>query len=167
MGTSKLNIHDADVNYLAKVAKVFSHPARIAIIKYISCCESGCICNDIVILDYTVLSGAAASIVLRNEWVDQFYIGGRLFRKYEDEGGEERFGQLIYEGEISCIYFWEKEYTPDLQNGQNRYKFFDPVRNASIVTWAESPMDSFTMSLSVKADRTTQSLSVEANRMAG
>jgi len=48
MGTSKLNIHDADVNYLAKVAKVFSHPARIAIIKYISCCESGCICNDIV-----------------------------------------------------------------------------------------------------------------------
>lgn len=48
MGTSKLNIHDADVNYLAKVAKVFSHPARIAIIKYISCCDAGCICNDIV-----------------------------------------------------------------------------------------------------------------------
>ena len=47
-GTTKLSIHDPDVNYLAKVAKVFSHPARIAIIKYISCCESGCICNDIV-----------------------------------------------------------------------------------------------------------------------
>ena len=30
MGTSKLNIHDADVNYLTEVAKVFSHPARIA-----------------------------------------------------------------------------------------------------------------------------------------
>ncbi|MFD2822342.1 ArsR/SmtB family transcription factor [Lacinutrix iliipiscaria] len=48
MGTSKFNIHDADVNYLAKVAKVFSHPARVAIIRYISCCDSGCICNDIV-----------------------------------------------------------------------------------------------------------------------
>ena len=48
MGTSKFNIHDADVIYLAKVAKVFSHPARVAIIRYISCCDSGCICNDIV-----------------------------------------------------------------------------------------------------------------------
>lgn len=92
------------------------------------------ICNNIVILDYTALSGAAASIVLSNEWLDQFYIGGRLFRKYQDEGGEERFGQLIYEGEVSCVYFWEKEHTLDLQNGQNRYKFSDPVRNASLVT---------------------------------
>lgn len=48
MGSTKLNIHEAENNYLAKVAKVFSHPARVAIIKYISCCESGCICNDIV-----------------------------------------------------------------------------------------------------------------------
>ncbi|MGB1307352.1 MAG: ArsR/SmtB family transcription factor [Oceanihabitans sp.] len=48
MGISKLNIYEADTNYLAKVAKVFSHPARIAIIKYISSCESGCICNALV-----------------------------------------------------------------------------------------------------------------------
>ncbi|MBU2938280.1 metalloregulator ArsR/SmtB family transcription factor [Lacinutrix sp. C3R15] len=48
MGTTKLNIHDTDNNYLAKVAKVFSHPARVAIIKYISACNSGCICNDLV-----------------------------------------------------------------------------------------------------------------------
>ena len=48
MGFTKLNIHEAENNYLAKVAKVFSHPARVAMIKYISCCESGCICNDIV-----------------------------------------------------------------------------------------------------------------------
>jgi predicted transcriptional regulator len=48
MGSTKLNIHDAENNYLAKVAKVFSHPARVAIIKYISSSDSGCICNDIV-----------------------------------------------------------------------------------------------------------------------
>lgn len=48
MGTTKGSIYNDDIIYLAKVAKVFSHPARIAIIKYISCCEQGCICNDIV-----------------------------------------------------------------------------------------------------------------------
>lgn len=47
MGTSKVNLHTQDINYLAKVAKVFAHPARVAILQYISC-EKNCICNDIV-----------------------------------------------------------------------------------------------------------------------
>ena len=47
MGLSKFNLHDADTIELAKVAKVLAHPARIAIIKYISEQDS-CICNDIV-----------------------------------------------------------------------------------------------------------------------
>ncbi|WP_417619236.1 ArsR/SmtB family transcription factor [Oceanihabitans sediminis] len=48
MGSTKLNIHVADINHLAKVSKVISHPARIAIIKYISTSETPCNCNDIV-----------------------------------------------------------------------------------------------------------------------
>ena len=47
MGLSKFNLHDADTIELAKVAKALAHPARIAIIKYISE-QEGCICNDIV-----------------------------------------------------------------------------------------------------------------------
>lgn len=48
MGISKNNMYDANINHLAKAAKVFSHPARIAIINYISCSDKSCICNDIV-----------------------------------------------------------------------------------------------------------------------
>ncbi len=47
MGVSKLEIYPQYVNDIAQIAKVFSHPARVAIMQYISTQES-CICNDIV-----------------------------------------------------------------------------------------------------------------------
>lgn len=47
MGASKLDIYSEDINQMAAVAKVFAHPARIAILQYISKQDS-CICNDIV-----------------------------------------------------------------------------------------------------------------------
>lgn len=47
MGASKVDIYSNDINQIAAVAKVFSHPARVAILQYISTQEA-CICNDIV-----------------------------------------------------------------------------------------------------------------------
>ena len=47
MGASKLDIHSGDINEIANVAKVFAHPARVAILQYISTQEA-CICNDLV-----------------------------------------------------------------------------------------------------------------------
>ena len=94
--------------------------------------------NQLIVLDYTEISGASASIVLRDEWVDQFYIGGRLFKEYPDWDGLVRFGQVIHEGEISCIYFWQKKFDPDMKNGRKNYKFSDPICNASIIRDGET-----------------------------
>lgn len=47
MGASKLGIYTSEINDIASLAKVFSHPARVAILQYISK-QEGCICNDIV-----------------------------------------------------------------------------------------------------------------------
>jgi DNA-binding transcriptional ArsR family regulator len=47
MGATKRNIHSKDSNDIAAVAKVFAHPARVAILLYISK-QKSCICNDIV-----------------------------------------------------------------------------------------------------------------------
>lgn len=96
------------------------------------------ICNQIIVLDYTEMSGASASIALRNEWVDQFLLGDKLFMKYLNEDGQEQFAQLIYEGRVSCVYFWEKLYSPDLKNGEMHYKFSDPIRNAAIIRTGET-----------------------------
>ncbi len=47
MGVSKLQIHSKRINDIALVAKVFAHPARVAILEYISK-QKDCICSDIV-----------------------------------------------------------------------------------------------------------------------
>ena len=47
MGITKTQIFNLKQNELAKIFKVLSNPARIAILQYISKQES-CICNDIV-----------------------------------------------------------------------------------------------------------------------
>ena len=46
MGVSKRYLHSMQVNQLADLAKVLSHPARISILNYIGDCE-GCLCKDI------------------------------------------------------------------------------------------------------------------------
>ena len=47
MGVTKTHIFNTDQNTIAVVAKVMAHPARVAILQYISK-QEGCICNDIV-----------------------------------------------------------------------------------------------------------------------
>ncbi|PRX57328.1 ArsR/SmtB family transcription factor [Flagellimonas meridianipacifica] len=47
MGSSKTHIFSIQQNELAQAAKVLAHPARIAILEYISK-QEGCICNDLV-----------------------------------------------------------------------------------------------------------------------
>lgn len=46
MGVSKRHLHSIQVNQLADLAKIISHPARISILNYIGDCD-GCLCKDI------------------------------------------------------------------------------------------------------------------------
>tara|TARA_R110002167_G_scaffold163242_33_gene360066 strand:- start:1107 stop:1430 length:324 start_codon:yes stop_codon:yes gene_type:complete len=47
MGTTKTQMFNTKQNELAVIFKVLAHPARIAILQYISG-QKACICNDIV-----------------------------------------------------------------------------------------------------------------------
>ena len=47
MGASKIDIYSKEINDIAAIAKVFAHPARVAILQYISR-QDACICNDLV-----------------------------------------------------------------------------------------------------------------------
>lgn len=46
MGVTKRHIHSVEANTIADLAKILSHPARVAIINYIGDCN-GCLCQDI------------------------------------------------------------------------------------------------------------------------
>ncbi len=47
MGITKTQIFDKKQNELAQLFKILGHPARIAILQYIST-QNSCICNDLV-----------------------------------------------------------------------------------------------------------------------
>ncbi len=47
MGATNLSIHNPEQIEMATFAKVFAHPARVAILQYIAAQDS-CICGDIV-----------------------------------------------------------------------------------------------------------------------
>jgi hypothetical protein len=89
--------------------------------------------KQVIVLDYTELSGATGSIILRNKSVDQFVIGSRLFRKFPGEDNGHRFGQVVYEGELGCVFFWKKNYETDMINGEKQHSFSDPFREMYLV----------------------------------
>lgn len=47
MGATKFSIHNKEQIQIAQIAKIFGHPARIAIIQYVGK-QNDCICSDIV-----------------------------------------------------------------------------------------------------------------------
>jgi DNA-binding transcriptional ArsR family regulator len=47
MGASRIDIYTDEINEIATMAKVISHPARVAILQYISK-QDTCICNNLV-----------------------------------------------------------------------------------------------------------------------
>lgn len=94
--------------------------------------------NQLVVLDFSDLSGATSSIVLRDDWVDYFSIGSIPFKKFPDKYGKLRFGQVLYEGRITCVYFWKKTYVTELKEGEVYYSFSKPVREAVIILEGEA-----------------------------
>ncbi|MDA3822678.1 MAG: hypothetical protein PF450_08745 [Bacteroidales bacterium] len=88
--------------------------------------------NNLVRLDYQDNSNNHQSIILRNEWVEQFEFGDMVFKKITLEGNHERFVQLIFEGNISCYYDWTKEHK--LASGAgSHYNYFTDAHKTGIL----------------------------------
>ena len=89
--------------------------------------------NQIMVLDYIDVAGAMGSLIIQNEWIDEVSIDGYRFKVFIDKEGKERFGQVIGEGKFVCIYFWEKQYLPDMHNGEQHYFFTEPTRKSFLL----------------------------------
>ena len=89
--------------------------------------------NQFVLLDFNDETGAARSIILEDQFLDHFEVNGVLFKKCLNEQGSSQFGQVIYEGDITCYYLWEKRYSVDTKVGELRYSFSDPTRISLLV----------------------------------
>ncbi|MGW8314167.1 MAG: hypothetical protein ACWGNV_01095 [Bacteroidales bacterium] len=86
--------------------------------------------NQVMVLEFEDISGARGSLVLQHEQIREVEIGTYRFRWFTDKEGSGRYGQVIGEGAYQAVFFWEKQYLPDLENGKEHYFFSDPVRTS-------------------------------------
>ena len=70
--------------------------------------------NQNMILQYSPFTGGTDQILLKNEFIHEFKIDGKLFRKYSFSETGTRFFQVVTSGKIYCLYQWEKDlnYSP-------------------------------------------------------
>ena len=93
--------------------------------------------NQQLILDYTDLYGASASLVLRNEWVESFAFEDYVFKMMKGPDGKPAFFQVILDGPTACVYKWSKNYLLNLTSGVQSYYFTDPVKVSYLVIGGE------------------------------
>ena len=93
--------------------------------------------NQELVLDYTDLYGANSSIVLRNEWVENFSIETTHFKRIKGPGGERAYFQVVFEGSVSCFYSWRKEYLLNLASGVREYYFSAPIKESFLLIGEE------------------------------
>jgi hypothetical protein len=93
--------------------------------------------NQQLVLDYTDLYGATSSLILRNEWIESFSLEAYFFKKMRGPDGETGYFQVVFEGAVSCVYFWRKEYLLNLASGVREYYFTDPTKVSFLVIGEE------------------------------
>lgn len=86
--------------------------------------------NQVMVLEINDIFGARGGLVLQQERIGEVEIGAYRFRWFRDLEGKGRYGQIIGDGPYLVVFFWEKQYLPDLDNGQENYFFTDPARSA-------------------------------------
>ncbi|HEC42194.1 MAG TPA: hypothetical protein ENI20_05125 [Bacteroides sp.] len=91
------------------------------------------ICNQKIILQYSSFTGGKYQIVLNNEFVNEFKIDNKLFRKYSFSETGTRFFQIVTSGNIYCLYYWEKDLTDANYSLEYSYKFSSMKKKAYII----------------------------------
>lgn len=91
--------------------------------------------NQNMILQYSPFAGGTNQILLKNEFIHEFKIDGKLFRKYSFPETGTRFYQVVTSGKIYCLYYWEKELNYSTSSLYN----FSPQKKVSYIVMNGKP----------------------------
>ena len=89
--------------------------------------------NQNMILQYSPVTGGTDQILLNNEFIHEFKIDGKLFRKYSFSETGTRFFQVVTSGKIYCLYQWEKDLNYSPTSISSFYNFTPQEKKAYIV----------------------------------
>ena len=89
--------------------------------------------NQNIILQYNQVAGGTAQILLHNEFIYEFKIDGKRFRKYSFSETGTRFYQVVTSGKIYCLYYWEKVLNYSPTSTSSLYDFTSQKKESYIV----------------------------------
>ncbi len=89
--------------------------------------------NQNIILRYSRVAGGTAQILLHNEFIHEFKIDGKRFRKYSFSETGTRFYQVVTSGKLYCLYHWEKVLNYSPTSTSSLYNFTPQKKEAYIV----------------------------------
>ncbi len=91
------------------------------------------ICDQNIILQYSPFSGGRYQIVLNSEFVNEFLIDDKLFRKYSFPETGTRFFQIVTSGNIYCLFYWEKDLNDSNTSLDYSYKYSSMKKKAYLI----------------------------------
>ncbi len=81
------------------------------------------ICNQQVILEYNYTHGGINQVILNNEFISEFEIFNKLFRKFNFPLTGEKFFQVIPSDSIAFLLSWKKDMIPGGSFSQSAYEY--------------------------------------------
>jgi hypothetical protein len=91
------------------------------------------ILNQDVILRYKNSFGSMNQIVLQKNFITEFEIDDKQFKKLYFEETGTQFFQVVSSKEIKCIYFWEKTLTISSSSLKSYYDYSDQRKKTYLV----------------------------------
>jgi hypothetical protein len=85
------------------------------------------------ILIFNDLNGAEKQIILDSDKIDSVFLNGFVFIKNPIPGIDKDFVQLVYNGTISCYFFWEKQRTIKSETEIKGYSFSNEKKSMYII----------------------------------
>ena len=79
-------------------------------------------------------SGTPLEIIPPNEFITEFKLNKKFFRKIPDETGKVKYYQVVYDGSFKCLYHWTKERVESFHDSKTvSYRFLDEVRKSYLL----------------------------------
>jgi hypothetical protein len=78
-----------------------------------------------IVLQFSYLHGGNNQVILNNENVSEFELGGKLFKKFPLPGRGNAFLQVVAEDKIGCLYYWRKQLISQRYSLENPYMYSD------------------------------------------
>ena len=89
--------------------------------------------NHRLVLYYNNSFGGIGQIVLHNQVIDEFEMDDKIFKKYKFPEFGDRFYEVIADGKILCLYYWEKRIVKNQGDVESYYKYTGQKKKTFLV----------------------------------